>query len=79
MQLLLVLEATASNGVLVFNESIAATGLEATGSVGSVTVSLPIGATLTGVSASMPMTSTAAGGSLLGGLDVCRGAVCDLG
>jgi hypothetical protein len=62
------LEATASNGVLVFNESVAATGLEATGSVGSVSISLPIGATLTGVSASMPMTSTAAGGSLLGGL-----------
>jgi hypothetical protein len=62
------LEATASNGVLVFNESISVTGLEATGGVGSVTVSLPTGASVTGVSASMPMTSTEAGASLLGGL-----------
>ena len=44
------------------------TGLAATGGVGSVTVSLPIGASLTGLSASMPMTATEAGASLLGGL-----------
>ena len=62
------LEATASNGLLVFNESISVTGLEATGGVGSVTVSLPTGVTVTGVSASMPMTATEAGASLLGGL-----------
>ena len=62
------LQATASNGVLIFNESIAVTGLAATSGLGSVTVSLPAGITVTGVSASMPMTSLEAGGSLLGGL-----------
>ena len=62
------LQATASGGVLVFNESISATGLAATSGFGSVTVSLPAGITVTGVSASMPMTSLEAGGSLLGGL-----------
>ena len=48
--------------------TVAVTGVAATGGVGSVTVSLPTGATLTGLSASMPMTSTEAGASLLGGL-----------
>ena len=62
------LQATASNGVLVFNESVAVTGLAATSGLGSVIVSLPAGITVTGVSASMPMTSLEAGGSLLGGL-----------
>ena len=62
------LQATASGGVLVFNESISVTGLAATSGFGSVTVSLPAGITVTGVSASMPMTSLEAGGSLLGGL-----------
>ena len=65
------LQATASNGVLVFNESIAVTGLAATGGVGSDSV-LPTGFTVTGVSASMPMTSLEAGGSLLGGLAFCE-------
>ncbi len=62
------LQATASGGVLVFNESISVTGLAATSGFGSTTVSLPTGFTVTGVSASMPMTSLEAGGSLLGGL-----------
>jgi len=62
------LQATASGGVLVFNESISVTGLAATSGFGSTTVSLPAGITVTGVSASMPMTSLEAGGSLLGGL-----------
>ena len=44
------LQATASNGVLVFNESVAVTGLAATSGLGSVTVSLPSwGITVTGV------------------------------
>ena len=62
------LQATASGGVLVFNESISVTGLAATSGFGSTTVSLPTGVSVTGVSASMPMTSLEAGGSLLGGL-----------
>ena len=62
------LQATASGGVLVFNESISVTGLAATSGFGSTTVSLPTGFTVTGVSASMPMTATEAGASLLGGL-----------
>ena len=62
------LQATASGGVLVFNESISVTGLAATSGFGSTTVSLPTGVSVTGVSASMPMTSLEAGASLLGGL-----------
>ena len=62
------LQATASGGVLVFNESVSVTGLAATSGFGSTTVSLPTGVSVTGVSASMPMTSLEAGGSLLGGL-----------
>jgi len=62
------LQATASGGVLVFNESISVTGLAATSGFGSTTVSLPTGVSVTGVSASMPMTATEAGASLLGGL-----------
>ena len=66
------LQATASGGVLVFNESISVTGLAATSGFGSTTVSLPTGVSVTGVSASMPMTSLEAGGSLLGGLAFCE-------
>ena len=62
------LQATASGGVLVFNESVSVTGIAATSGFGTTSVSLPIGASVTGVSASMPMTSLEAGGSLLGGL-----------
>ena len=62
------LQATASGGVLVFNESVSVTGLAATSGFGSTTVSLPTGVSVTGVSASMPMTATEAGASLLGGL-----------
>tara|TARA_R100001015_G_C4632600_1_gene196369 strand:+ start:424 stop:1203 length:780 start_codon:yes stop_codon:yes gene_type:complete len=62
------LQATASGGVLVFNESVSVTGIAATSGFGSTTVSLPTGVSVTGVSASMPMTSLEAGGSLLGGL-----------
>ena len=62
------LQATASGGVLVFNESISVTGVAATSGFGTTSVSLPTGVSVTGVSASMPMTSLEAGGSLLGGL-----------
>ena len=62
------LQATASGGVLVFNESVSVTGIAATSGFGTTSVSLPTGVSVTGVSASMPMTSLEAGGSLLGGL-----------
>ena len=65
MRLLRAFRQPPSNGVLVFNESIAVTGLAATGGVGSAIPSLPENVSVTGVSATMPMTATGAGGGFL--------------
>ena len=62
------LQATASSGVLVFDQSVSVTGIAATSGFGTTNASIPIEVSVTGVSASMPMTSLEAGGSLLGGL-----------
>ena len=62
------LQATASGGVLVFDQSVSVTGIAATSGFGTTNASIPIEVSVTGVSASMPMTSLEAGGSLLGGL-----------
>jgi len=62
------LQATASTGGAVFNESVSVTGLAATASVGSATVSLPTAVSVTGVQATMPVVSIDSGGSLFGGI-----------
>lgn len=64
------LQATAQTSGVVFNESFGVTGLGATGSVGSVIVSLPTGIGVTGVSATGIVGGNNAelGGSLFGGL-----------
>ena len=62
------LEATAQNNGVVFNETINLTGLEATASVGSATVSLPTSISVTGLEATMPVIAIDSGGSLFGGI-----------
>ena len=62
------LEATAQSNGVVFNETINLTGLEATASVGSATVSLPTSISVTGLEATMPVIAIDSGGSLFGGI-----------
>ena len=62
------LQATGQSNGVVFNQTINLTGLEATASVGSATVSLPTSISVTGLEATMPVIAIDSGGSLFGGI-----------
>ena len=62
------LQATGQSNGVVFNETVNLTGLEATASVGSATVSLPTSISVTGLEATMPVIAIDSGGSLFGGI-----------
>lgn len=62
------LQATASVGQALFSIGVNVTGVEATANVGTVVPSLPTNVSVTGVSATMPMTATGAGGGFFGGV-----------
>jgi hypothetical protein len=62
------LEATGQSNGVVFNETVNLTGLEATASVGDVSVTLPRTVEVTGLEATMPVIAIDSGGSLFGGI-----------
>jgi len=62
------LQATGGVGQVLFSIGVNVTGVAATGGVGNAVPSLPENVFVTGVSATMPMTATGAGGGLFGGI-----------
>jgi len=73
------LQAVAETSGVVFNESFDVGGVFATASVGSAEASVPVSVSVTGLSASMPMTTLDEGGSLLGGLALAEEPIASLG